>query len=283
MRWPGLIGGRLGVAILRRYWPQPPERMDGSTYAGRSKVRTLLGDAIVERCRGRQVVDFGCGDGADAVELAREGARAVIGVDIQPHLLDVARARADAAGVSDRTAFVAQLDAPADVIVSLDSFEHFDDPAAILHAMAAALAPDGDVFVSFGPTWYHPLGGHLFSVFPWAHLVFTERALCTWRRDFKADGATRFREVAGGLNQMTIRRFERLVAASPLAIVSLECVPIRAMRRVHSRLTREWTTAIVRAHLRHRHPGSRPASAPPHALTRRSGPTSSATEYASAS
>jgi hypothetical protein len=57
------------------------------------------------------------------------------------------------------------------------------------------------------------LGGHLFSVFPWAHLIFSEQALIRWRSDFKSDGATRFSEVAGGLNQMTIRRFERLIAA----------------------------------------------------------------------
>jgi hypothetical protein len=70
--------------------------------------------------------------------------------------------------------------------------------------------------ISFGPTWHHPYGGHLFSVFPWAHLIFSEKALTRWRSDLRDDGATRFGEVAGGLNQMTIRRFEELVADSRL-------------------------------------------------------------------
>ncbi len=35
--------------------------------------------------------------------------------------------------------------------------------------------PHGAVYASFGPTWYHPLGGHLFSVFPWAHPIFSEK------------------------------------------------------------------------------------------------------------
>lgn len=103
--------------------------------------------------------------------------------------------------------------------------------------------------MSFGPTWRHPLGGHLFSVFPWAHLMFSEQALIRWRSTFKTDGATRFSEVAGGLNQMTIARFERLIADSPLQFASLELVPIKKLRPFHNRVTREFTTAVVRCRL----------------------------------
>ncbi len=97
----------------------------------------------------------------------------------------------------------------AEVIVSLDSFEHFGDPAGVLAVMHDLLKPGGVIIATFGPTWYHPLGGHLFSVFPWAHLLFSEQALIRWRADIRSDGATRFGEVEGGLNQMTIARFER--------------------------------------------------------------------------
>jgi hypothetical protein len=93
------------------------------------------------------------------------------------------------------------------------------------------------------------LGGHLFSVFPWAHLLFSEKALIRWRSTFKTDGATRFGEVAGGLNQMTVAKFQRLVADSPLQFANLELVPIRKVRLFHNRLTREFTTAIVRCRL----------------------------------
>lgn len=138
---------------------------------------------------------------------------------------------------------------PGDVVVSLDSFEHFARPEEVLGVMHGLLRPGGVVVTSFGPTWYHPLGGHLFSVFPWAHLIFSERALLRWRSDFKNDGATRFDEVAGGLNQMTMTRFDKLVARSPLKLESLELVPIRRIRPLHNRLTREFTTAIVRCRM----------------------------------
>ena len=70
-----------------------------------------------------------------------------------------------------------------------------------------------------------------------------------WRSDFKTDGAKSFREVEQGLNQMTIGKFEKLVGSSDFRIEKLELVPIRKLRPFANRLTREFTTAIVRCKL----------------------------------
>jgi SAM-dependent methyltransferase len=239
----------LQYQILKRVAPGEPGCMSGAAYSGKSKLKVLLGDHLFSQIEGRTVIDFGCGDGADAVEMARSGARAVIGVDIRQDALDRATALAQSAGVADRCRFALEPSESADVIVSLDSFEHFADPQAILQIMHRWLAPGGRVITSFGPTWYHPYGGHLFSVFPWAHLIFSERALIRWRSDIRSDGARKFSEVEGGLNQMTIGRFTRLVKASPFRIESIQTVPIRKLKPVHNRITREFTTAIVRATL----------------------------------
>jgi SAM-dependent methyltransferase len=181
--------------------------------------------------------------------MARKGARRVIGIDIREDLLQTARQKALTAGVQDTCLFASSTSELADLVVSVDAFEHFADPAGILRIMNTLLQPAGEVLVSFGPTWYHPLGGHLFSVFPWAHLLFSEEALIRWRSTFKTDGATRFGEVAGGLNQMTIARFEELIAASAFTFAGLELVPIKKLRRLHNRFTREFTTAVVRGRL----------------------------------
>lgn len=259
----GIVGGRLGYELLKHLAPRGGRsKLDGSAYAGRSKLEVLLGPSFWDTIRGRTVIDFGCGAGADTIEMARRGAARVVGVDIQERLLERAREDARLAGVGDVCTFGPSAPGPADVIVSLDSFEHFARPDEILAVMHGLLTPGGVVVASFGPTWHHPLGGHLFSVFPWAHLVFTERALLRWRSEFKDDGATRFGEVAGGLNQMTIARFERIVASSPLRLESLELVPIRRIRQLHNRITREFTTAIVRCRLVARSPDPRPGSPP---------------------
>ena len=241
---------QLQYKILKQISPGEPDTCSGAAYAGKSKLAILLGPEFLQHIKGKAVIDFGCGDGAEAIEIAQNGAAYVYGVDIRASLLDTARQRAQSAGVQDICRFGFNADEPADIIVSLDSFEHFSDPLQVLRVMDSLLKPEGEVIASFGPTWYHPLGGHLFSVFPWAHLIFSEKALIRWRSDFKTDGATAFGEVAGGLNQMTIRRFEELVAASPFKIDQLDLVPIRKVKALHNRATREFTTALVRCRLR---------------------------------
>ena len=240
----------LQYRLLKKMYPGDPGKyMTGAVYEGKSKVRVLLGDALLERIKDRVVIDFGCGEGDEALDLARNGARKVIGIDVQERFLERARVAAAQAGLSSVCEFVRTTDEKAGIIVSIDAFEHFDDPAAILRTMDGLLSQGGEIIACFGPTWYHPLGGHLFSVFPWAHLVFTERALVRWRSDFKTDGATRFSEVAGGLNQMTVGRFEEIVAGSAFQFASFELVPIRKLASVHNRLTREFTSALVRCRL----------------------------------
>jgi SAM-dependent methyltransferase len=235
--------------ILRRIAPVDPDALSSAAYRDRSKLATLLGESVLRELAGRTVIDFGCGEGHEALELARCGAQ-VYGLDIQDDLIAQARDRAQQQGLADRCRFGREPPDLADAIIALDSFEHFADPAAILDQMHSLLKDGGRVLASFGPTWFHPLGGHLFSVFPWAHLLFSERALMRWRADLRDDGATCFGEVAGGLNQMTIARFERLVSKSRFALECLEAVPIRKLAWAHCGLTRELTTAIVRARLR---------------------------------
>jgi SAM-dependent methyltransferase len=249
----GIIGGPLGYWFLKRNYPggQGVPLGSGDVYADRglSKLKTLFGPDIFDELKDKVVLDFGCGTGENAIELAKNGCRRVIGLDIQEHFLDKARLGAEAAGVADRCMFTSTWTEAVDVILTTDAFEHFESPGEILGIMRGLLKDSGYVLAEFGPTWFHPYGGHLFAVFPWAHLVFTERALIRWRTDFKSDGANRFSEVAGGLNQMTIRRWERLVQESGFRFLSYEQVPIRAARRLHCRLTREFLTAIVRARL----------------------------------
>jgi SAM-dependent methyltransferase len=245
-----IIGGTLGYKLLRRISVNGETGYcDGSAYQGVSKLEKLLGERIWSETKDKVVIDFGCGDGEDAVEVAARGAKRVIGVDIRERALENARKTAAERGVADRCTFSTRTDERADVILSLDAFEHFDDPAEILRIMRGLVKDEGSIIAAFGPTWYHPLGGHLFSPFPWAHLLFTEESLIRWRSDFKTDGATRFCEAEGGLNQMTIRRFQALVNASDFKFAEFQPVPIRKLQLLANRFTREFTTAIVRCKL----------------------------------
>jgi 2-polyprenyl-6-hydroxyphenyl methylase/3-demethylubiquinone-9 3-methyltransferase len=99
---------------------------------------------------GRRVLDVGCGGGLLAEGMARRGAR-VIGIDLAPGALEVARLHALEAGVtvdyrqiaaevlvdSDRGAF--------DLVTCLEMLEHVPDPAQVVQALARLVRPGGDV------------------------------------------------------------------------------------------------------------------------------------------
>jgi SAM-dependent methyltransferase len=246
----GVIGGRLGIQLLNlasRNGTVSSFPDIATAYLKQSKLEVLFGPGIWDDVRDKDVLDFGCGPGVEAVEVAERGARRVIGLELYQKWIKAATARAEARGVADKCYFGQEWTEPVDTILSVDSFEHFADPAAILQTMRKLLKPTGCVIASFGPTWYHPLGGHIYSVFPYSHLLFSESALVRWRSLYKTDGARSIEE--SGVNRITIRRFEKLVAESPFTFASFETVPIRRLKPLANRLTREFTTAIVRCKL----------------------------------
>jgi SAM-dependent methyltransferase len=175
-----------------------------------------------EIVRGRRVLDFGCGGGWQAAALAREGAAFVLGVDTNERTLESARALRARLGLDPARLDFATCVAPDagtfDVVVSQNAMEHFGDPAGVLRAMRAAMAPGGRLLVTFGPPWLAPSGSHMhfFTRVPWVNLLFSERTVMAVRARYRGDGARCYEEVESGLNRMTLKRFERTVAAAGL-------------------------------------------------------------------
>lgn len=246
----GIIGGQLGYLILRKIAPiSLTSDYECIINTNIENMGKFFSENFFSLIQEKTVIDFGCGDGRYTVEIAAHGAAKVIGIDIQEKLLSIGRELAKKNSVADRCLFVTKTDELVDIIVSKDAFEHFSDPSATLDFMHKLLKPDGFILASFGPTWLHPYGGHLFSVFPWAHLIFTENALIRWRSDFKFDSAKKFSEVEGGLNKLTIRRFEKIVNDSPLTIEWLDTIPIKGFYPFKYKAIREFGSSIVRCKL----------------------------------
>jgi len=120
----------------------------------------LLGEArFVDAMapRGAHILDAGCGPGRHASWLAGRGHR-VVGVDLDPDLIDIART--EAPGPSYFVQNLAVLDLPAqgvdeafDVIVCAGNVITFPAPSSrrpILERFAAHLAPEGRVVIGFG-------------------------------------------------------------------------------------------------------------------------------------
>ncbi len=87
---------------------------------------------------GRSVLDVGCGPGHYAVALARRGAAYVLGLDFAPEMLDLARARAAAAGVAERCRFelgdflAYPLTETFDYAVVMGFMDYVRDPGAVI-------------------------------------------------------------------------------------------------------------------------------------------------------
>jgi hypothetical protein len=74
-----------------------------------------------------------------------------------------------------------------------------------------------------------------------------------WYREDSGIAAYRFGEVAGGLNKLTVSRFIKIVSQSDFTLENFEPVPIRKLRLLANRLTREFTTAVVKCKLIPKH------------------------------
>jgi SAM-dependent methyltransferase len=242
----GLIGGPCADYLLRRLADRDrfPNRNDGRG----GTIETLLGIGLWRDIARKTVIVHGSGRGDEAIDIARHGARRVIGIEADAPSRADARRKAGEAGVDDRCSFVAECTEKADLVVSIGCFDYDGDPAATLNAIFGWLRPNGVALLSFGPPWLHPFGGHALSAFPWAHLILTERALTRWSADFKPDPMPHTADRRGP-SRMTIRRFHRALAESDFEIDRFEAVPLPRWAWIANPLTREFVTAVVRCRL----------------------------------
>jgi SAM-dependent methyltransferase len=177
----------------------------------------------------KTILDYGCGPGWQAVAMHKQfGARRVLGIDINEDWLLHANMLAQHEGCTDAVTFSRKLPRDLygnfDVAISISSFEHFDDPARHLRAMREAVRPGGLVVVTFAEPWLSHSGAHMvfFTKVPWVNVWFSERTVLRVRSRFRDDGATRYEEIRGGLNRMTLAKFERIIKMSGMSVQHLK-------------------------------------------------------------
>ena len=114
----------LAPVDVDRYLDPPADTAYGLEYAFH-----LLGDV-----HGKTVLDLGCGTGENLVPLVKRGAE-VIGIDISPELVELARERLGSYGLTatlrDGSAYDTGLaDESVDVVFSMALLHHLDLPSA---------------------------------------------------------------------------------------------------------------------------------------------------------
>ncbi len=241
----------------RRLLPPPARRtVDYGAYQAwrmesLSRSWTAFADAEV---RGKDVLDFGCGDGALGLFLATTKApRSVTGVDLVA--ASIARAKvaqaqtAVPAGVQieflvGRENGLPVPDASIDVIVAFDCLEHVMAPLPILRDWERVLRPGGKCLLEWFP-FKGPWGPHMEALLPvpWAHVLFGQKAMFRaaeriydlptfmprhWDLDESGQKKANkwkkwssFKE-QGYINELNLKNFRALVSEAGLEVVRLE-------------------------------------------------------------
>lgn len=136
---------------LAATWWEPKGEMGPLHALNPPRVRFI--EQACAGLQGKRVLDVGCGGGLLSEALAARGAQ-VTGIDLATEALAVARAHAQAGGLSiDYHAsaaedWAAQHPAHYDAVCCLEMLEHVPDPASVVRACAALVRPGGAVVFS---------------------------------------------------------------------------------------------------------------------------------------
>jgi ubiquinone/menaquinone biosynthesis C-methylase UbiE len=170
---------------------QPEKRtIDFSAYrewrwASLSKSFSAFEDSCV--C-GKDVLDFGCGDGELSFYLAKtRRPRRIVGVDISDDAIKRARLSLGNIDIPGETAIEFAVgstdslpfpDQSFDTVLAFDCLEHVMSPNVILQEWFRVLRPGGLCCIEWFP-YKGPWGPHMESLIPipWAHVIFGERAM----------------------------------------------------------------------------------------------------------
>jgi len=223
-----------------------------------------------ESANGKDVLDFGCGDGALCFVLLESGAKTAHGIDMDEMVLARFAERLASHDGERKPTFAcstvpSRIDCPDqsfDAIYCLDVLEHIMDYKPIIGEWYRVLRAGGSVYIWWQPYW-HPFGHHAYNwiPIPWVHVVLSDAEMtevCARIVDWdcfdapicdrNSDGTkkNRFRMPADGkgfLNRLTVHEFETCCAEVGFRLARREFIPFqqqpaRTASRILTRIPR---------------------------------------------
>jgi 2-polyprenyl-3-methyl-5-hydroxy-6-metoxy-1,4-benzoquinol methylase len=155
------------IEVQTRFWDQESQAFD-AIYSHRKTALSNWLDRVfrsdmyarfrfamdhMQPIANRTVLDLGCGSGRYAIPCATAGASRVVGIDIAPRMLELARSLAAEKGVADRCSFqhtdVLSLDERSkfDYILAIGLFDYIKEPVPVLSKIRELT--EGRAIISF--------------------------------------------------------------------------------------------------------------------------------------
>lgn len=157
---------------------------------------------IIDKLKGRTILDYGCGYGGKAVELARRLPTSKV-IGIEPHHKKIDKAndfaqRKDARNTQFLLCTQSTVPLPdqsVDAIVCHDVLEHVSDPGVVLREMHRVLRDGGKAYIIF-PPYDGPVSHHLdfITSMPGLHWLFSpDTIMATINAMLSSDYGKRFK------------------------------------------------------------------------------------------
>jgi len=114
--------------------------------------------------KGKRVLDVGCGTGNFAREIAKKDAKYVLGIDYADEAIKIAEKNNKEKNLKFKKLDVIKLDEKFDIIVSIGTIEHMDNPIKIIKKLKSCLNKNGKIILTT-PNWTNPRGYVLMTLY----------------------------------------------------------------------------------------------------------------------
>ena len=112
--------------------------------------------------KSKKILDVGCGTGYFSYKAAKKGAD-VLGIDFSTEAIEIAQTKYQHSHLKYKQMDVKKIKDKYDVIVSIGTLEHMDNPLQILKLFKRHLNPKGKIIIT-SPNWTNPRGYMLMTL-----------------------------------------------------------------------------------------------------------------------
>ncbi len=202
---------------------------------------------LLKEISGKRVLDIGAGGGGKTVFYALNGAKEVVGIDIEEGFIREAEefaSKMNAKNVKFAVADAGNMpfeENSFDICVMNDVFEHLSEPEKVLKEAYRVLKKGGKVFIN-SPPYFHPYGAHLSDLIgiPYVHILFPESVLIKAYKELAKNtksyekrvnlrfGIVNGKETITYINRMTVKRFEKIIKEeNPFKTKLYKLIPLK--------------------------------------------------------